>query len=588
MVTPAEAYGIKIASDPEIHGEFVYFTLNWIEGEEYASSIYRYNGRVLDRVTFGNHEKGPKFRGDSLYYISYSKENERLVCIDGTKEPRDIFTGKSISKFIFHGDSILAVTADRADDREPFATGRIKYRYDSRGLLRKKNKLIFVKEKPETLAEGDFDVNDVESNGTRIIFSATKEMDDYDLNDIYDLDVETKKYTRITEGQGVVNAMCVTQEGRIAYTGNRKGLDSWARDSLLFPESGETVDIAQTTGNDVGSDMFVSDNLHLLHEEGKFFMVGQNGGSTSVYSFNGKEEKLTPDGISVRDFAYRNGKLAYIYSSPEKPSVISFNGEYDFNPEIHGKVPERIEVDGREAWLILSGKDRPTVLSVHGGPHGTYGYAYFIEFNYLAENGFNVLFGNPRGSSGYGEDFAKQCVGDWGGRDFEDLLEFLDTATTKFSLSDKAAITGGSYGGFMTNAAITKTARFRCGVSERSISNMLSMCGTSDIGFWFNALENGVEDPWSPEGMKRLNEISPLTHVKEVRTPTMFIHGEEDYRCPIEQSEQMYTALRMNGIDSMLVRYQGDSHEHARRGIPANMRDRLERKLGWFRKYCSE
>ncbi|MEM4912564.1 MAG: prolyl oligopeptidase family serine peptidase, partial [Metallosphaera sp.] len=117
------------------------------------------------------------------------------------------------------------------------------------------------------------------------------------------------------------------------------------------------------------------------------------------------------------------------------------------------------------------------------------------------------------------------------------------------------------------------------------ISNLVSMCGTSDIGFWFNAIESGISDPWSTEGIEKLMKMSPIYYVKNVKTPTMLIHGEEDYRCPIEQAEQFYVALRMQGVPTALVRYQGDSHEHARRGKPKNMIDRLKTKLEWFSKY---
>ncbi|WP_162509470.1 prolyl oligopeptidase family serine peptidase [Thermogymnomonas acidicola] len=139
----------------------------------------------------------------------------------------------------------------------------------------------------------------------------------------------------------------------------------------------------------------------------------------------------------------------------------------------------------------------------------------------------------------------------------------------------------------MTNVAIVKSNRFACAVSEMPVSNLLSMLGTSDIGFWFNAVESGIEDPWSRESQERLLRMSPpIYSVKDARTPTMYIHGEEDFRCPIEQSEQMFMALRYYGVDSELVRYSGgDSHEHARHGRPQNMVDRLERKLAWFRKY---
>ncbi len=589
MKTPEEAYNIRIASDLCVNGNHVYFSENWIEKDEYASSVYRYNGSETERVTFGNHEKKPAFHDGSLYYISYDKEKQRIMRMDNLKEPREIYSNKSISDFIFYGGDILAITADPFDEKEPFATDRIKYRFNGRGLLRKKNKLVRIGKETQVLVEGDFDVNDVRTNGSRVIFSASLEDDDYAMQDIYDLDVEKKEYRKITDGKGTVSSICLTGDGTVAYVGHRNGLSPWASEYLIFPEKKVEVKVGRTASSSVGSDMFVSGEDALVHDGGSYYMIGQDGGVSSIYSYDGSEvRRVTPDRVAVREFDISSGKFAYAYSTPEKPSVLSFGSEFDLNPEVHGRIPERIEVDGKEAWFMLSGKDNPTVLAVHGGPHTAYGYAYFIEFNYLADNGFNILFGNPRGSDGYGDDFAKACVGDWGGGDFEDLLKFMDEAREKFSIGENFAITGGSYGGFMTNAAITKTDRFRCGISERSVSNLFSMCGTSDIGFWFNAIESSVQDPWSEEGMARLNEMSPVTHAKKAKTPTMFIHGEEDYRCPIEQSEQMYTALRMNGVDSVLVRYPGDSHEHARRGVPKNMRDRLQRKLDWFRKYCGQ
>lgn len=585
MQTVEDAYSIKIGSDLSIHGDFVYFTLNWIEGEDYASSIYRYDGTRMERVTFGNHEKSPSFNGSSMYYISYDKEAEKLMVMDEMKEPREIFSNKSISKYVFHGKEILVITKDKSDDKEPFVTDRLKYRYDSRGLLRKKNKLIIIGKETEVLVEGDFEVTDVDSNGKKIIFSSTKEDDDREMQDVYELNLPEKNYRRITEGVGEVSAVCVSDDGTVAYTGNRAGSEIWASDKLIFPELGNEIEIGKGASNSVGTDFFVSDAQRLLYDSGEFFLIGQVGGSSLVYSFSDSVKRLTTEGRVVQDLAVSGGRIAYLYASPEKPSVLNFGNELDLNPEVMGHSLERIEHDGKEAWFMLSGKDRPTVLNVHGGPHSAYGYTYRIEFNFLVENGFNVLFCNPSGSSGYGDEFAKICVGDWGGKDFEDIMMFLDLALEKFSLPDNVAITGGSYGGYMTNAAITKTDRFRSAISERCVSNLFSMCGTSDIGFWFNAIESGIEEPWSKEGIDRMLFFSPISHTGKVVTPTMFIHGEEDYRCPIEQSEQMYSALKLKGVDSELVRYQGDSHEHARRGTPKNMKDRLDRKLAWFRKY---
>jgi len=137
----------------------------------------------------------------------------------------------------------------------------------------------------------------------------------------------------------------------------------------------------------------------------------------------------------------------------------------------------------------------------------------------------------------------------------------------------------------MTNWIVSHNNMFKAAISERSISNLLSMVGTSDIGFWFNTMQLNVKDPFTEEGINKLMEFSPITYVKNVKTPTLLITGEEDYRCPIEQAEQFYVALKLNNVDAELIRYEGDNHEHARSGVPKNMINRLNKKLQWFDKY---
>ena len=584
MLTSEEAYEIKVASDPFVYGESVFYTINWIEDNRYRSSIYRYDGNGNERVTFGGNEKKPYVTDKGLFYISYNEDEERLLLVENLKEPKVLYKNRSISKFIFHGNSILAIVQDKADPESPIATTKLKYRFDTAGFLRTRPKLVEISENSRDLVSGDFDVVDVASNGNRVVFSATIEDDDRGLEDIYDLEMSNGTFRKVTTGEGTAGTVSVDCNCDVSYIGHRKGVAPWVSSSLIFPESGKEISIGNTADNTVNSDLFVSGSQSLIHDSGKFYLLGQEGGSSFVYAYGKDVEKLTPEMRSVRAFHVNNGNLAYVCTTPEKPSLLVFKGrELDLNPDVKGKVPERIRTPEGEAWIMLSGKDNPTIVSVHGGPQTAYGYAYSIEFNYYINHGFNVLFGNPRGSDGYGEEFAKGCIGDWGGKDFGDIMGFVDAAKEKYSLNENFSITGGSYGGYMTNAAITKTGRFKSAIAERCVSNLMSMCGTSDIGFWFNAIESEVEDPWSEEGMEKLLSFSPVTKAKNVTTPTMFIHGEEDYRCPIEQSEQMYSALKLSGIEAMLVRYPGDSHEHARRGVPINMKDRLERKLGWFK-----
>ncbi len=584
-----EAYSLRLASDPFVSNGSTYYTVTWIEGNEYRSSIYRYDGKKEERITFGGHERKARFYNGSLYYVSYTKEEETLFVIEELSEPRKIYSNKSIGKYLFVGKELLAIVQDKGDREEPFVASKLKYRFDSQGLFRSRKKLSIIGSKPKDLVKGDFDVTDFATNGKRTVFIATKEDDDIGLQDVYEIALSTGKYRKITTGKGTASSVAVATDGTVAYIGHREGKKPWHPARLMFPELGKSVEIANSASSSVGCDLFVPPAESLQFENGNFYLVGQSGGTSAVYSYAKKVTKLTPDKVSIRAFHVSGGKVAYVYTSPEKPSVLVFNKELDLNPKARGVTPKEMKVNGQDAWLIpAKGKAEGTIVCVHGGPHTAYGYAFSIEFNFLAANGYNVLFGNPRGSSGYGEKFASQCVGDWGGKDFLDIVAYMDAAKSKYKLSENFAITGGSYGGYMTNAAIVQTTRFKAGIAERCVSNLMSMCGTSDIGFWFNAIESGIEDPWSEAGMKTLLEMSPITKAKKARTPTLFIHGEEDYRCPIEQSEQMFSALKMNHVPTELARYPGDSHEHARHGVPRNMRDRLERKLSWFNRYMKE
>jgi len=170
-----------------------------------------------------------------------------------------------------------------------------------------------------------------------------------------------------------------------------------------------------------------------------------------------------------------------------------------------------------------------------GGPRTAYGEVLMFEFQFFAQAGFNVIFCNPRGSSGYGEEFALSVVGHYGERDYQDLMEFVDYVVSKFNLDrSKLYVTGGSYGGFMTNWIITHTDRFQAAVTQRSISNWVSFYGTSDIGYHFTYDQIGSR-PW--ENLDKLWDKSPLKYVKNARTPLLIHHAEMDFRCPIEQAE---------------------------------------------------
>lgn len=225
-------------------------------------------------------------------------------------------------------------------------------------------------------------------------------------------------------------------------------------------------------------------------------------------------------------------------------------------------------------------KKYPVILYIHGGPHGMHGYSFNATVQALAAKGYGVLLINPRGSSGYGQKFADGCVNDWGGGDYRDLMRGVDVALEKFPFLDKdrMGVMGGSYGGYMTNWIVTQTDRFKAAIASASLSNLISFYSTSLYQDLMHAEFAGF--PW--DNYDKLWERSPLKHIKNVKTPTMLVHGENDNDVHITQAEEMYTALKMRGVDTVLVRYPREGH-----GIrePKHRVDNLQRVLDWFEKY---
>jgi dipeptidyl aminopeptidase/acylaminoacyl peptidase len=224
------------------------------------------------------------------------------------------------------------------------------------------------------------------------------------------------------------------------------------------------------------------------------------------------------------------------------------------------------------------------IVEIHGGPRSAYGNSFMHEFQLLAGQGYAVMYINPWGSGGYAEDFQTGLPEHYGEQDYLDIMEAVDHCIKTYDFIDTAhlGVLGGSYGGFMTNWIITHTDRFRAAVTMRSISNWVSFFGTSDIGWTFGLREMGGV-PWIDE--EKYMSKSPIRYVKNVKTPTLILHSEEDYRCPMEQGEQLFTALKFLGVPTELVRTPGENHELSRSGKPKHREIRLEHILRWFKTY---
>mgnify|MGYP000954059554 CR=1 FL=1 len=302
----------------------------------------------------------------------------------------------------------------------------------------------------------------------------------------------------------------------------------------------------------------------VLYGDGFAAVALRGNGGCEIYSVSadGREKRLTDLNTAVC--------REYEYSEPQKFAFSNDRG---------------VRIDG---WVIppvgrQGGKKYPAILDVHGGPKTAYGDCYFHEMQLWAGRGFAVLYCNPTGSSGRGDGFA-DIRGGYGGQDYRDIMAFVGEAVRRFDFidPDRMGVTGGSYGGFMTNWIIGHTDRFKAAASQRSIVNWLSYYGTSDIGYFFTADQTGA-GPWDhPE---KAWEQSPLRYADRVTTPTLFIHSDEDFRCPLSGGLQMFTALRTHGIPTRLCLFKGENHELSRSGKPLHRIRRLKEITEWFEKY---
>ncbi len=296
----------------------------------------------------------------------------------------------------------------------------------------------------------------------------------------------------------------------------------------------------------------------------------------------------------VAETVHRPGDI-WTYSEEEGLQQLTAVNEW--LDRYHLSSYDEIEFAGAEGaaiqgWVLHpSVEDRkdehgeyPAILQIHGGPHAAYGYGYYHEFHVMAAEGYGILYVNPHGSRGYGQEFTAATRCDWGGKDYQDLMRAVDHTVREFSYSPgRLGVTGGSFGGFMTNWIVTRTDRFRAAVTQRSSSNRYSMFGTSDIGFNHGKYEFPGH-PWDdPMGYL---ERSPINYVDNVETPILIMHAEEDLRCPISQAEEWFVALKRLQKEAVFVRFAGENHELSRSGTPRLRLRRLDFIMDWFDDYA--
>lgn len=461
------------------------------------------------------------------------------------------------------------------------------------------------------LAPGSFDEHSLDwsPDGHRIAFVSDRspDPDNAYANDLWTVEVTTGQVTRLTDTPSAEFAPVWSPDGKqLAFPAWRRPhntKDSPAEDTHAWVMSADggvarpiaaALDrrVAQVSWSPVGATVYFTATDH---------------GSVSVYratAAGGPAQRLTACACQVSQYSLdRAGRwMAYVQSDLTHPPEVWLSAAdghgarqltHDQDSLLARVAPvgsesfEFTSFDGTpvQAWLLKPsglrpGQRYPLILSIHGGPHSIFGNTFTAGNQIMAGHGYGVLAINPRGTNGYGQAFSDGSVLNWGGGDYHDLMAGLDTVIRRNAWIDttRMGVTGGSYGGFMTNWIITQTPRFKAAVSLFSVSNLISFYGTSLYTDLIEAEFDGL--PW--DNYPLLWQWSPLAHVARARTPTLFIHGDADNDVPIAQAEEMYVALRKLGVASTLALYPGEGHGFHR---PAHNLDSLLRLEAWFDHY---
>ncbi|MDG5786491.1 S9 family peptidase [Evansella sp. AB-P1] len=586
--------------------------------------------------------------GKWLLYITSKGDKEKpqlyLLSLDGGEGKPLTSLENGASQPIWSPDSkrILFTTsykekeqpgaADQKENKkedkkpEPLVVERLKYKSDAAGFLDgKRQQIAYYDLETETvtfLTDDDFDhaPSAWSPDGKSIVYTANKQGDEKLIADLYLMDVESKKPELLTSNDGMFTNGTFSLDGTtIACYGHGKEFlgathsKLWLIDVKTKERTCLTKDwdIHLTdaaigdirSGHPTPGPIWSKDNQKLYvtassHGNTNFYAVDRNGaideihvGTQHVYGYDVNVwENLAVLGISTPT----NPGDLHIVNLETKEVVKLTSANTQLLKEVHIQDPEEINCSSSDGWNVHGwvlkpynyeeGKKYPTILEIHGGPHAMYGNTFFHELQLLAAQGYFVIYSNPRGSHGYGQAYVDACRGDYGGMDYEDIMAFTDDAIAKYPDIDKdrLGVTGGSYGGFMTNWIVSHNNRFKAAATLRCISNWISFYGVSDIGYFFTEWEIGTDLLKDPE---KLWNHSPIKYVNNIETPLLILHGEKDFRCPVEQAEQLFVALKHRGKETRFVRFPNSNHELSRSGAPYLRYARLQELMTWFEKY---
>lgn len=599
--------------------------------------------------TFGKERiSSPKWSpdGTKIAFLSNRDEKKQLYILHSSggeaKKVTDAANGVSSFRWSPCGEKIWLTASvkqgktvtDKAEKEESkfpqaYVVNGMKYKMDGIGGsgLRAQDQFMQIAvlnladEKLEQVTTGDFHhgLAGISRDGNEIVMSVNRaENLDYEFSTpLYIIDTKTKEEKVLIDAEGYYGDVSYSYDNRyIAYVGSDASYKNATHHNVYVydRETGLTQQLTEMLDAPVG-DLAVADVQQGVEAPGVvwtetnalYFQLSTMGDVRLYYAdLEGSIFPASPEGEHIYSYdvarsgnwgiaAISNpvfpGELFFLdIASGERRQLTNFNEE--FMREVPLSVPEafvyQTAIGDVHGWIMKpvsyeQGKKYPLIVEVHGGPHTMYANTFFHEMQLLASQGYGVLYVNPRGSHGYSQEFVNGVRGDYGGGDYEDIMAGVDYALNTYDWIDenRLGVTGGSYGGFMTNWIVGHTNRFKAAVTQRSISNWISFFGVSDIGYYFNEWQHLAD-------MKSVNQLwnfSPLKYAENIETPLLILHSEKDFRCPIEQAEQLYITLKSLGKETAFVRFPDNDHNLSRTGTPNLRVERLTQITGWFNKY---
>jgi len=619
-------------------GKNILFTRSWVDkmNDQLRSNLWIVDveGLRVRELTHGNWKDfSPVWSPDGKKIAFLSERDEstqihvmwldtrevaRLTHLE--REPSNLVwspDGKMLAFTCFVKDEnpILAVQLPQKPEGAKWAApailiDRLSWRMDGRGPQPKGYNHIFIIDAelggtPRQLTSKDYSHSDPQwsSDGKKIYFSAIRKLDaEYQFRDteIYSADLATLEIKALTDRKGPDQGARISPDGKwIAYTGyDEKDYTSTISSLYLMDRDGGGKRLLADGLADSPSNL-----TWAADSSGVYYLMNERGeANLNFIALTGARKKITRGihYISEASIA-KNGQAAAVISTFQRPGyLVTFNlakpdafkelvdvnadvlanvklGEVE---ELSFKAPDGLDLQG---WLIKpaefdSNKKYPMLLWIHGGPWMMYNVGFNWEWQNFAANGFAVLYMNPRGSTGYGQDFVNGIQYCYPGKDYDDLMAGVDSALTKgFIDQDNLFVCGGSGGGVLTAWIVGHTNRFRAAVSMRPVINWHSFAGTTDFAWWYRQFK---KYPW--EDPVEYAVRSPLNYVANITTPTMVMTGEADLRTPIGQSEEFYRALKMLKKETLLVRMPEEYHGWRR---PSHRLLQQLYLMAWFDKY---